>query len=216
MAAFLLAFLIALAPALTERAASEVSGSAEKIPCISRQRADSLATRLVVWNGRTCPLNTLATDFTLRVTGQRRPYGYTPEQVIASWALYPETWNRAPLIRIRNAELRRLLHLEGKYASVAQLYDGGRYRLQALWEQQADKHTQLCMAIRETDQSVQLIADLVGGTLIRPAPDDTPQPALWRIRAEILLNRAPFFDILYAAALLLTTFLFVRHIHKKK
>lgn len=189
---------------------------AKKIPCISRQRADSLAARLVLWNGRTCPLNTPATDFTLRVTGQRRPYGYTPEQVVASWALYPETWNRAPLLHISNKELRRRLHIEGQYASVAQLYDDKGYRLQALWEQQPDKHTQLCMAIRETDQRVQLIADLVGGTLIRPAPDDTPRPAQWRIRAEILLNSAPFFDILYAAALLLTTLLFVRHIHKKK
>mgnify|MGYP006988849479 CR=1 FL=1 len=216
MAAFLLAFLFAFVPSLTGRAASEVGDSAEKIPCISRQRADSLATHLVVWKGRICPLNTLATDFALRVTGRRRPYGYTPEQVVASWALYPETWNRAPLIRISNKELRQHLHLEGKYASVAQLYDGGRYRLQTLWEQQDDKHTQLCMAINEADECVRLIADLISGKLIQPAPDDAPRPAEWRIQAEILLNRAPFFDILYAATLLLTTVLFVRYIHKKK
>lgn len=199
--------LLSLFPSLSARAE-------EKIPSVSRAHADSLATRLVLWNGRICPLNTLATDFTLKVCGQRRPYGYTPEQVVASWALYPETWNRAPLILVDNDELRRLLALSGKRASVVQLYDGPAYRLQALLEAAAPDDTRLQSAITDVDERVRLVAELIAGTLIKPAPADAPPIPAWRLQLELWNNRFPLFNTLYALLLLAAIAGFIYYIRK--
>ena len=186
----------------------------ESIPCISPSRADSLATRLVQWNGRICPLNTLATDFTLRVCGQRRPYGYTPEQVVGSWALYPETWNRAPLILVDHDALRRLLGITGQRASVAQLYDGTTYRLQTLLDAADPDDTSLQQAIADVDERVRLVADLIAGNLIRPAPAGTPPIPAWRLQLELWNNRFPLFNILYALLLLAAIAGFIHYIRQ--
>ena len=141
-------------------------------PTISRASADSLATRLVVWNGRVCPFNTLATDFVTKIYGKRRCQGYSPEQVVASWARYPDSWNRAPLIEVKHAELRQRLGIDGTRCSYASLFDAdGSYRLQPLWEAVADKRGKLAQAIRQTDEKAALIAMLLNGTLIREVGD---------------------------------------------
>lgn len=198
-------------PSLIGREGGE---SRESIPSISPSRADSLATRLVQWNGRICPLNTLATDFTLRVCGQRRPYGYTPEQVVGSWALYPETWNRAPLILVDNDALRTLLGITGKRASVVQLYDGTTYRLQTLLDAADPDDTSLQQAIADVDERVRLVADLIAGNLIRPAPAGTPPIPAWRLQLELWNNRFPLFNILYALLLLAAIAGFIHYIRQ--
>lgn len=198
-------------PSLIGREGGE---SGESIPSISPSRADSLATRLVQWNGRICPLNTLATDFTLRVCGQRRPYGYTPEQVVGSWALYPETWNRAPLILVDHDALRRLLGITGLRASIAQLYDGTTYRLQTLLDAADPDDTSLQQAIADVDERVRLVADLIAGNLIRPAPAGTPPIPAWRLQLELWNNRFPLFNILYALLLLAAIAGFIHYIRQ--
>ena len=211
----LIIFIICLVTALSPTGVrGEGLSLTTPIPCISRSHADSLARRLVWWQGRVCPLNTLATDVTLQLTGSRRPYRYTPEQVVASWALYPDVWNHAPLLQVPHRELRRQLGLEGKRIAVAQLYDGSSYRLQTLYNAQEDTTSALCRAIRELDSRVRLVSQIIDGTLIQPAPADSPVPSPLRISAELLWNKAPFGDILFAIALLAMTLGFVYYIKK--
>lgn len=202
--------------ALCLYAATALARAEKKIPCISRSRADSLSTRLVQWNDRICPLNTLATDFTLKVCGQCRPYGYTPEQVVASWALYPETWNRAPLLLVENKDLRQRLGIRERHVAVVQLYDGDTYRLQALLDATPADDTRLIRAITDLDERVRLVAELISGTLIQPAPEDTPPLPAWRLRLELWNNRFPLFNILYAALLLAATVGFIYYLRNSR
>ena len=178
-----------------------VNLQSQQIPCVSRASADSLSTRLVVWNDRVCPFNTLATDFVKKLYGKARCKGYTPEQVVASWQRYPEVWCRAPLIKVKSAELRRRLGLNSTHCSFASLYDAeGNYRLQPLWEAETDKHSKLAQAIQQTDEKAGLVAMLLGGTLVQEAPAGVSVSPL-RIRAELMYNRVPFVSILFMANL---------------
>lgn len=186
--------------------------SSSSIPCISRSHADSLSTRLVQWHGRICPLNTLATDFTRKVCGQRRPYGYTPEQVVASWALYPDTWNRAPLVLVEDEELRRRLGTTDEHIAIVQLYEGETYRLQQLLDAASQEDAALVSAIREVDERVRMVAELIGGNLIQPAPADTPPLPTWRLQLELWSNCFPLFPLLYAILLLAAIVAFVKYI----
>lgn len=190
--------------------------TSEAIPCLPRERADSLASQLVVWQGRVCPFSTLATDVTRRITGTARPYGYTPEQVVASWALYPEVWNGAPLILIDNKELRTLLGLTGRRASLYKLYDAEGYRLQRIADAQADTTTALYRAIRRVDDRVRLAGQLADGSLVAEAPATAAKPSATLLRLEVLNNRYHIFDILFTALMLAAALLFLRSVHRKR
>lgn len=172
------------------------------LPALSIRKADSLACEQVIYHDRVVPFNTLARDFVVKLTGRPSYAGLTPEQIIGGWLLRPEVWQYEPMIYIKNRELCRLLNLKTPYASVADLFDGQRYRLQGFWQGRQEtgrKMSPLEKAIVETDEKVGLILMLQKGTLIRPLPKDgsvKPLP-LSKIRAELIYNRIPFSKCLF-------------------
>lgn len=172
------------------------------LPALSIRQADSLAYEQVIYHDRVVPFNTLARDFVVKLTGRPSYAGLTPEQIIGGWLLRPEVWQYEPMIYIKNRELCRLLNLKTPYASVADLFDGQRYRLQDFWQGRQEtgrKMSPLEKAIVETDEKVELILMLQKGTLIRPLPKDgsvKPLP-LSKIRAELIYNRIPFSKCLF-------------------
>ncbi len=177
------------------------AGSA--LPVVRRTQADSLAVRQVVYDGRIAPFNTLARDFVQKIYGHPSFRGITPEQVMASWMLYPAEWNRVPIIRVKDRRLRAALGLKGEYASLDRLFDGTRYKLQPLWQRRQDDGDRLARAIRETDEKVGLILMLRQGTLVRPLPPGVPRLSTRKINAELWYNRIPFGKILSMANLAL-------------
>lgn len=172
------------------------------LPALSIRQADSLAYEQVIYHDRVVPFNTLARDFVVKLTGRSSYAGLTPEQIIGGWLLRPDVWQYEPMIYIKNRELCRLLNLKTPYASVADLFDGQRYRLQDFWQGRQEtgrKMSPLEKAIVETDEKVGLILMLQKGTLIRPLPKDgsvKPLP-LSKIRAELIYNRIPFSKCLF-------------------
>lgn len=181
---------------------SPLHAGRRSLPALARRQADSLARTQVIYNDRVAPLNTLARDFVLKLAGQPAYGGMTPEQVLSGWLLRPEVWQEEPMIRIKSAELCRLLHLEGPYARLTDLFDGENYRLQAYWKgghAPSGEMSPLQRAIVETDEKVGLILMLRNGTLIRPLPDDGSVKPLSdvRISAELLYNRIPFSKLLF-------------------
>lgn len=173
-----------------------------KLPVLKQHQADSLAAVQVIYHDRVVPFNTLARDFVLKLTGRPTYKGLTPERVVGGWLLHPEVWKDEPMIRIKNADLRRRLGVEGDFACLSDLFDGQTYRLQAYWDASAGKADQLSpleKAIVETDEKVALILMLQNGTLIQPLPADGSVQPLSRaqVRAELLYNHIPFSQLLF-------------------
>ena len=173
------------------------------MPVVKRIQADSLAIQQVVYNDRVAPFNTLARDFVQKVYGRPTFHGITPEQVVSSWMLYPEEWNRTPIIRIKNQELRTALGLKEEYASLDHLFDGTQYKLQPLWQREQGNRSKLAQAIQETDEKVGLILMLRQGTLVRPLPPDVPHLSSQKVNAELWYNRILFSKILFMVNLTL-------------
>lgn len=172
------------------------------LPALNIRQADSLASEQVIYHDRVVPFNTLARDFVMKLTGRASYAGLTPEQIIGGWLLHPEVWRYEPMIYIKNRELCRLLNLKTSYASVADLFDGQRYRLQDFWQggrETGRKMSPLEKAIVETDEKVGLILMLQKSTLIRPLPKDgSVKPlSLSKVRAELIYNRIPFSKCLF-------------------
>lgn len=190
------------------------------LPAFNRAKADSLATKQVVYNDRVAPFNTLARDFVLKLYGRDTYHGLTPEQVMSGWILRPEVWQHEPMILVKNAQLQSLLHLSDKYARLTDFFDAqGNYLLQRYWKgrnnPQFTPNDPLQKAIAETDEKVELIMMLQKGQLIQPLPNDgSVQPlSNARVQAELLYNRVPFAKILFMLSLALGIVAFARLVY---
>lgn len=76
-------------------ATSVYAGSSERpLPCMQPALASNLGKAYVYWNGRICPLQTMAHDVTVTLYGGDSYRGMTPEQVLSGWLFYFDTWHR--------------------------------------------------------------------------------------------------------------------------
>lgn len=179
-----------------------LSVHAQTIPSISADKADKMRSEQVVYNGRVVPLNTLALDFVRKIYGKDSYGGLTAEQVLAGWATYPDAWKDQPMVKIKNARLRQSLGIEGKYASLAQLFDGKEYKLNSLAVAARDDQNMM-KAIQELDEKVGLILMATNGQLVKPRPKEAPALSGNRVSAELLYNSVPFSKVLFMGCLTL-------------
>ena len=73
-----------------------------------------IRTTVVQHNGRWMPLDTTARDVVEDITDTEFHEGHDPVLVLLAWTFDPDTWKQAPLIRIKNAELRSELKLSAE------------------------------------------------------------------------------------------------------
>ena len=62
------------------------------LPVVDADIAHRMGTVQVLYNNRICPLNTVATDFTMRLTGSASWKGYSADEVFFSWMIYYMPW----------------------------------------------------------------------------------------------------------------------------
>lgn len=190
--------------------------SARELPAFNRSKADSLATKQIIYNDRVAPFNTMALDFMRKLYGSDTYHGLSAEQVVTGWLFRPEVWQDEPMILVKSQQLRSLLHIEGKYASLSNFFANGTYVLNQYWKGDDTGNVRsndpLQKAIAEVDEKVGLIMMLQKGTLFRPLPKDHSVVRLspLRVKAELLYNRIPFAKILFMLSLTLGLVAFVR------
>lgn len=88
---------------------------------LPRSTADQLGRVFILYNGRICPLQTYAIDFTKQLYGRSHYGDYTAEQVLAGFIFYAEEWNEEPIIKVKSRGLKQKLKLSD-YASVNQFF----------------------------------------------------------------------------------------------
>lgn len=183
--------------------------SARELPAFNRSKADSLATKQIIYNDRVAPFNTMALDFMRKLYGSDTYHGLSAEQVVTGWLFRPEVWQDEPMILVKSQQLRSLLHIEGKYASLSNFFANGTYVLNQYWKGDDTGNVRsndpLQKTIAEVDEKVGLIMMLQKGTLFRPLPKDHSVARLspLRVKAELLYNRIPFVKILFMLSLTL-------------
>ena len=88
---------------------------------LPRHTADQMGRIQVLYNGRVCPLQTLAKDFTTKLYGNATYQGLSSEQVLSGWIFYYGEWCDEPVIKIKGDHTRRQLGMEGRYTSLNNL-----------------------------------------------------------------------------------------------
>ena len=169
------------------------SSPSRSIQTINAEKAREVAREQVIWNDRVCPFSTLALDFLESVYGKSSYKGLMPEQVVYGWLLRPEVWKDEPMILIPDANLRRQLNIEGKYAKFSELFDDTLgYRLNNLGSDLPPEMRQLVREsapVVELDEKAGMIILLTQGRLIQPRPDSISPLSKLRVELEVLYNK---------------------------
>ena len=201
--------------------ATATIATARSIPTINAERAREAAHEQVWWDGRVCPLATLAHDFLESVYGKRTYKGLSAVQVVYGWRLRPDVWKDEPMIYVPDADLRRQLHLEGEYAKFSELFDDTLgYRLNTIGSELPERMQQIVresQPVIELDEKVGLIIELTQGRLIQPRPDSIPPVSKWRIEAEMFYVGTPaWLMVLLTICIILFIFFAKKFCHSKK
>ena len=176
---------------------SSYCGESDKRVYLSLGDAEKLSRKLVIYNDRVVPFNTVAVDFMRKVHGNILYRGLIAEQVVGGWMLAPQAWRKDKFIKVKDASLLAQLKLDGPYVSLADLFDeGGHYKLQKLLSACADDK-KMQKSIREVDEKVGIILMLSNNKLFSDAPNCKHLVSEQRISAEILYNRAPLTKIIF-------------------
>ena len=64
----------------------------EILPVVDADIAHRMGTVNVLYNNRICPLNTVATDFAIKLTGSASWKGYSADEIFLSWMIYYTPW----------------------------------------------------------------------------------------------------------------------------
>ncbi len=91
--------------------------------------ANEFGNLLVYHNNRICPLQTLARDYTIKLTGKTSYKNFSAEQVLLGWFFYYEEWRNEPMIKIKGKDAQQTLGIEGKYASFNDFTSPQGYKL---------------------------------------------------------------------------------------
>ena len=70
----------------------------ERLPVVNKDIAHRMGTIQVLYNDRICPLNTVATDFVMKITGSASWHGYSADQIFFSWMIYYSPWEKELLL----------------------------------------------------------------------------------------------------------------------
>lgn len=165
-------------PALKRSAAvavliiSGISATNAQPQTLPRHVADEMGDLYILHNNRICPFQTFARQFTAKLYGKPSYKGLTAEQVACGWIFYYDNWKDEPMIKVKNGNVRHLLGIEGRYASLEDFYrtvsNGAMQHaidsLQAI-DDQATIH-----ALGEADERYQIANMVAAGTMIKLFP----------------------------------------------
>ena len=112
--------------------AVSAASAREKSPrTLPREVAAKFGELHIYYNDRICPLQTFAKDFTTKLYGKPSYRGLTAEQVVTGWFFFYDDWKQESIIKIKGGEVRRMLGIEGAYASLTDFASAEGYKLEA-------------------------------------------------------------------------------------
>ncbi len=153
--------------------------------------ADRFGDLYVNYNGRICPMQTLAKDFTTKLYGKPKYEGYSAEQVLTGFLLDPTQWTTQPIIKVKGA-VARILGTDKKYVSYQDFHDSNGYKLDPLLADiRQGKQMEDARAILDADEKMNILLMLFNGELLKMYPYHDSQGLRWFSQGDPLPQDMP-------------------------
>ncbi|MEG1587436.1 MAG: cytochrome c biogenesis protein CcsA, partial [Bacteroidales bacterium] len=126
-------------------------------------------------SGRIEPVNTYASKLVRKICRTTSFNQLTAEQVVLGIMLYPDFWNKIPLITIENTEVHQLLSTKNDKLSYADFFNtAGEYKLQqhieAIYNRQPKERTRFDKDLLKLDEKINILFALQHGELLSLFP----------------------------------------------
>ena len=95
----------------------------DALPVVDKEVARRLGAVNVLYNSRICPLNTVATDFLMKLSGSASWQGCSADEVFVSWMIYYSPWEQQKVIRIKSNAIQQMLGISDQWASFSDFLD---------------------------------------------------------------------------------------------
>ena len=122
----------------------------------------------------------MANDFVTKLSGKAGWNGYGAMQIFAGWTFRPSDWEREPMILIKDKVARKVLGINGKWASYDDFWNSlNVYKLKTPLEK-AYKEGDAAMVkhLRDADEKFNIIRMFYNGELLRMFPYTSPDGKL--------------------------------------
>ena len=139
---------------------------------VDKDIAHRMGTINVLYNNRICPLNTVATDFVTKLSGNASWQGYSADEVFMSWMIYYSPWEKQKLIRVKSREIQQMLGIDSQWASYSDFLDAyHEYKLKdAIMGLKTGQSTIDRKALMDADEKFHLVEMFYHGQFIRMFP----------------------------------------------
>lgn len=159
---------------------------------LPKETADKFGRLYVLYNNRVCPLQTLAIDFTKKLCGSASYGGYTAEQVLMGFVMWPDEWSREPLLRLKGGALRDRLQLP-RHCTINTFFNdmmGGYIIGPYLNEYYNGYDDEFHRQVADVDARIQLVMDLRRGKLLKVFPYTVNGNTTWYAPTDIMPDSA--------------------------
>jgi cytochrome c-type biogenesis protein CcsB len=158
-----------------------------EVNVVNKDHADEFGHLIVLsTNGRLEPMNTLSSKILRKFSGKSTFEGLNSDQVFIGIFSDPATWQTVPLIKVKDAELRKLLNINGKYASFSDFFNFDQrnsYKLGAYVDEAHQKktmdQTKFDKEVISADEKVNIFYMVYSGNFLRLFPRTYDPKAQW-------------------------------------
>lgn len=143
---------------------------------IDRDVTDAFAKIAVYYNGRVCPVNTVAVDFVTKLSGKASWHDYDADEIFAGWTFNSSAWESVPMIRIKDKVAQKALGIKGQWASYDDFWNSlNVYKLKSPLEAAyRDGDADMVKHLRDADEKFNVIRMFYNGELLRMFPYTGP------------------------------------------
>lgn len=143
---------------------------------IDRDVTDAFAKIAVYYNGRVCPVNTVAVDFVTKLSGKASWHDYDADEIFAGWTFNSSAWESIPMIRIKDKVAQKALGIKGQWASYDDFWNSlNVYKLKSPLEAAyRDGDADMVKHLRDADEKFNVIRMFYNGGLLRMFPYTGP------------------------------------------
>jgi len=165
------------------------TAQAQDVPkVLPRHVAAEFGNLHVYYNGRVCPFQTMAIDFTTKLYGRSSYHGYSAEQVTTGFMLFPTSWIDQPIIKIKKGVVGQILKTDRSCVSYNDFFNLGSYRLdESLIDMRQKGTLAVNRAVVEADEKMNLLLMLFNGQLLKIYPAQQQ----WYSQADNLPEELP-------------------------
>jgi cytochrome c-type biogenesis protein CcsB len=148
--------------------------------------------------GRIKPVNTVSSELLRKISRSEMLMGQTSDQVLLGMMVFPEYWQKAPVIKVSHPEIQKILKLKDTYASFLDFFDRSSSQIKYVldpyvntaYQKKPANRSKFDTEVMRLDERVNICYQVYTGAFLRifPRPNDLTKTWYSPLNADTAFN----------------------------